>query len=536
MKRSILFGFLLSFSLPIVCQTAEEEINAILKAKPIDCVKFIPKEKDDVIAFATVFNLAVFENPEKLKELNSKVILKIELVYTTYAEKIDFDQHALNKKRLKTLFALAPNTFKQPGIEWRLMAQSGCTSAEAGKDFFHGVVITFRDDGSKIKRAIELAFMKEVTEGTVPAHAYDAYVKNETKFYSLDSSGAVKVSKEPKTILPEFPGGERARIDYFAKKIKYPENGTAKESIPVNFIIDKEGKITKIGFPGGELSPYAKEVKRFLNAMPNWKPGKVDGKLTECMVTTTIDFMDRGSIVASPLEIYAANSAQFAEKEKAFDYMAVKASSASKTVSYALSKGNYTSAVIVCDITGSMAPYTAQMLEFIGASLESKDTNFVGIVLFNDGDSKTDKNKTTGKVGGIYSFVPKNREELGERIFDAMQKGNGGDLPENNIEAVLEAEKFFPQSKRIVMIADNFATPRDMELLPKVTKPIHVIVCGSAYELNEAYLDIAFRTKGSVFFNNQTIKDIHLFEEGGTVSVGKHNYVLTKGRFRQKRV
>ena len=135
MKNSFTFLFLVLSNFGF-SQTADEEIEAILKLKPIEVTKYNFKEKEDVVAYATVFNSANFENPIKIKELNNKVILKIELIYTTYTEKADFDQHGLNKKRLKTLFTLAPNTFKQPGIDWKLMAQTGCKSPDEGKGYF----------------------------------------------------------------------------------------------------------------------------------------------------------------------------------------------------------------------------------------------------------------------------------------------------------------------------------------------------------------------------------------------------------------
>lgn len=534
MKNIFTFLFLLINSFGFA-QTADEEIEAILKLKPIEVVKYNFKEKEDIVAYATIFNSANFEDPVKIKELNNKVIIRIELIYTTYSEKADFDQHGLNKKRLKTLFTLAPNTFKQPGIDWKLMAQTGCKSPNEGKDYFHGVLITFRDDVSAVKAAMEQAYMRDVFEGKVPSHAYKEYMTREAKYYSTDSTGKVIVSKEPKTILPQFPGGERVRIDYFTKNLKQPSGGTSPEIVRVNFIVDKNGKVGKIGFPRGQDSPYAQEVKRFIQSMPDWKPGKLDGKETDCMVSMSIDFNGRGSIIPSPLEIYAANTAEYAKKEKEFDYMAVAAKSASKTVSYALGKVEYPSAVIVCDVTGSMAPYTAQMLEFISKAILDKDTSFLGVVVFNDGDNRSDKSKSVGKTGGVYEASTTNSEEVFETIMKGMTKGCGGDLPENNLEAVLQAEKSFPNCKSIVMIADNIATPRDMSLLSKVTTPIHVIVCGNTPELNEVYLDIAYQTKGSVFFNNQTIKDIHLFEEGGSVAVGKYMYVLVKGKFKQKR-
>ena len=58
----------------------------------------------------------------------------------------------------------------------------------------------------------------------------------------------------------------------------------------------------------------------------------------------------------------------------------------------------------------------------------------------------------------------------------------------------------------IVMIADNWSTPRDLNLLTKINKPIKIILCGTEYGVNSIYLDVAHQTGGSVHTIEQDIQ------------------------------
>ncbi len=508
------------------------EIERILSIQPREIEKYTAQSKVGLIQLETAFNNAIYTNLTDLKSLNEKVILKVELIYTTYRKSESFDQHGLNRKRLNALFTAAPNVMKQAGINWVLTAQTGCTSAEMGTEFFHGLVITYREKPSKSITEIEKRFLKEVASGTIKPHVYDSYLKNELKKEKADSIEEAKI--DPVIKLPEFVLGERARIDFFTKNLRYPSTGDkVAERVDVQMVIDKTGKISGISFPGTlSTSPYHEEVLRFIQTMPNWRPGTVDNKPVDCMVQFSVDFMSRGSIIPSPLEVYALDSpSKTSEKRTSVDYSKIKPQPNSNSVEQTLAKNDWKNAVLVCDATGSMAQYNAQVMVFLEKAIAKKDSSYTSIVFFNDGDNALDRNKKTGKVGGIYPFSPTTSESILEKLLAVMEAGNGGDLEENNIEALIKTEQLFPNCKSIVMIADNFATPRDMSLLNQLKKPVHVIVCGASPILNENYLTIAYVTKGSVHFNNKDITNIHTFEEGATVQVGKETFVLKKEKF-----
>lgn len=514
-------------------QTTDQLIERIIKIPPRSVAKYEARPKDHVIYLQTAFNNAVYSDPQSLQSLKGKVILKVELIYTTYRKSETFDQHGLNRKRLRSLMNVAPQLITQPSIEWVLYGQTGCTSAELGKEFFHGVAITYREPESESLRDTELEFLKAVADGSVPAHAYEAYMRREFKG---DTTGTAAASVPPKVKLPQFVGGERARIDYFSRNLKYPTSSerNSKEQVVVQFVIDKEGKIQHVSLPGtGSPTPYHEEVLRFVRSMPNWVPGSINDKKIDCMVTFSVDFLDRGSIVPSPLEIYAMDGETIPDAPK-FDYSRIKPSPQGKFVSETLAKNTWKHTVLVCDVTGSMAPYNAQVLDYLRNQFTKKDTSIVRYIFFNDGDNRKDITKRTGHVGGIYSEKAATLDEVITLMSKAMRAGTGGDLPENVVEALLRAESDCTYCESTVLIADNMASPRDMSLMIDLKKPVHIIVCGTSPVLNADYLNLARITKGTLHFNNKDYTNLHTYEEGATVQVGKEIFVMKSGRFVRK--
>jgi hypothetical protein len=117
-----------------------------------------------------------------------------------------------------------------------------------------------------------------------------------------------------------------------------------------------------------------------------------------------------------------------------------------------------------------------------------------------------------------------------------MQKGHGGDAPENNIEALLVGMSKCLDCENIVMIADNWADVRDIPLLSQVKKPVKIIICGAKNSsVNSEYLQIARATKGSIHTLDKDIYDLHKLNEGQSIKIGKHIYKLQNGIFIQVR-
>lgn len=508
-----------------------EKINEIIALKPRIIAKYELKQRPKQLVLETQFNNAIFKMDTKSNPLLDKVILKVELIYTSYAKNENFVQHALNRKRIQALFNLNPICATQEGVEWVLWSQSGCNSAEQGSEFFHGFVITYRDAPNEKLTVIETNFIKDVASGTMKSYAYHAYEKVEsTKF---EKSG--EIEREPEIVLPKYPYGENQRIAYFQNHLKFPKHESNTGKMNVQFTIEKDGKLTNITFPGSPGSnAYTEELTQFVKNMPAWIPGKVNGEAAPCVVQFSVSYMTYGTVVPSPLEIFAVGVKPKSSSLPGLDYSKIKPNLEANLVSKVLSKVDLKNKLIVADVTGSMAPYNAQIIEVIRSNRNEKKPIPSSFVFFNDGNNMDNKYKKVGLVGGIYSTRSLELDSVVSTMLLAMNSGNGGDLEENNLEAVIQGLKAFPESEEVVMIADNFASPRDMILIGQVAVPIHVIVCGGKI-LNDDYLNIAYQTKGSLSFNGFTYSNLHTLDEGAIVTVGASSFILKNGKFKYKR-
>ncbi len=203
------------------------------------------------------------------------------------------------------------------------------------------------------------------------------------------------------------------------------------------------------------------------------------------------------------------------------------------TVIAALSRNKqWKDMLIVCDMTGSMSPYSAQLLVWF--QLKMKDKRVRQVVFFNDGDNKTESAKVVGKIGGIYMAKANTYEEILTAAQTTIKNGGGGDAPENNCEAVLRGIDSVPQAKDIILIADNLANIKDISLLEQIKVPVHVVLCGTEYyPLNPQYLTLARVTGGSVHTMKQDLNDLAKLNEGETVKVGNATYQVVGGQFIQ---
>ena len=91
-------------------------------------------------------------------------------------------------------------------------------------------------------------------------------------------------SNEPLTIvevMPLFPGGEEKLFKYLSTQVKYPEealeNGI-QGVVYVAFVVEKDGRINEVKLLRGIGSGCDEEAVRVVKSMPNWTPGKQNGK------------------------------------------------------------------------------------------------------------------------------------------------------------------------------------------------------------------------------------------------------------------
>jgi hypothetical protein len=81
------------------------------------------------------------------------------------------------------------------------------------------------------------------------------------------------------------------------------------------------------------------------------------------------------------------------------------------------------------------------------------------------------------------------------------------------------------------MIADNYATPRDLSLWSKISIPIHIILCGTSGGVNTSYLNLALKTKGSLHTTEKDLNFTVTPSEGKKITIGSESFVILDGKF-----
>jgi hypothetical protein len=179
---------------------------------------------------------------------------------------------------------------------------------------------------------------------------------------------------------------------------------------------------------------------------------------------------------------------------------------------------------LVIDWTGSMYGYGAEAI--LWHAINEERSGIEQVFFFNDGDNKKNRKKVPGYTGGIYQVSAKPASKALKYFQKVKQKGNGGDSPENDIEALITAISKAPDAKEIILIADNMSCIRDFSLLSCINRPVRIILCGTQRGINHQYLNVAYATNGSLHTKSS---DFDMVELGGmnVIEINGVNYTPT---------
>jgi len=81
-------------------------------------------------------------------------------------------------------------------------------------------------------------------------------------------------------IMPEFPGGDLARMEFLRQNVRYPTKARRagiQGTVWIEFIVGKTGKIEDAYILRGISPECDEEALRVVNQMPPWNPGKQRG-------------------------------------------------------------------------------------------------------------------------------------------------------------------------------------------------------------------------------------------------------------------
>ena len=99
-------------------------------------------------------------------------------------------------------------------------------------------------------------------------------------------------------IEPSFPGGELELQIFFAENLKFPVDCLDSNfygRIEMKFIVEKDGSISNVEINEKKLGcvQLALETERFLNLMPKWIPGEVQGVKKRVLVKLPLNISFR---------------------------------------------------------------------------------------------------------------------------------------------------------------------------------------------------------------------------------------------------
>ncbi|MBI4931621.1 MAG: energy transducer TonB [Bacteroidetes bacterium] len=99
--------------------------------------------------------------------------------------------------------------------------------------------------------------------------------------------------------MPRFPGGDDELYHFLRNNLHIPEDvksyGNINEKVGVVFVIDKEGQITDIVLHknGCKYSQLNNEATRVVKKMPQWEPGRQNGKPVKVRMILPVRFVSK---------------------------------------------------------------------------------------------------------------------------------------------------------------------------------------------------------------------------------------------------
>lgn len=185
---------------------------------------------------------------------------------------------------------------------------------------------------------------------------------------------------------------------------------------------------------------------------------------------------------------------------------------------------------IIANIDCSMYPYIDQLLVWNYTDKTEQQHNrywlFNG---FNNAHEKLD----THSRRGIFEVTQNDVKGFFTTIDKIVNFRCGRNRLENVVEALILGAEGKTNAEDLLFIADNYSDVSDLHKLNELKAPVHVLLTASEYGINENYLEIAYRTKGSIHTNNIDINWNRLkkLEDGEVLKIGKFQYRFFKGKF-----
>jgi protein TonB len=93
--------------------------------------------------------------------------------------------------------------------------------------------------------------------------------------------------------MPEYPGGVVEMMKFLQRNIQYPANAAKNEvegRVILQFVVEKDGQIGDVKVVRSVDPELDAEAMRVVKSMPNFIPGRQDGKPVAVLYTIPISF------------------------------------------------------------------------------------------------------------------------------------------------------------------------------------------------------------------------------------------------------
>jgi hypothetical protein len=201
--------------------------------------------------------------------------------------------------------------------------------------------------------------------------------------------------------------------------------------------------------------------------------------------------------------------------------------------------------VVVYDWTTAMHRHAVEAANWIRSNIDNPA--ILGYVFFTDTDIDGLPVARSGKAGAMYVTNTRDVEKLLEIMMRAARYGMANhDWEQNDLEAVLYAQEHFPEAEEIVLVADNKSSLRNLKLIKKINRPVHVFLCGTTFvrpsqpdydflPIKPDYLKLVNNTKGSMHVIENPRTNIAAPTEETLTINGKH-YRFSRGDQRWEKI
>ncbi|MDF7814398.1 hypothetical protein [Hymenobacter sp. YC55] len=480
--------------------------------------------------------------------LTDRHIVRVDLVYTAFRLNPTFNQRQLNLSRIRNLAAGVPGLLQDESVTWTLVEQTGCNSPAACQPFFHGFVVyvarhataaTSRADLDSLTRKLRLLEKKHPKASKKAQGKKVACNLPTTRFSNRQMARRLRrlyhcSQRDAQLVKFEL----RVAANGTIQTVKVQPTGKPLCTTELEEAIRKS-VVFSSGFPiNRKMFPFIAKGAIRLPIGPFQLLGEADMGFTNFALPDSAARLYR--VFLKKKNKQHKNDYCEARITKKGELLAAADTAADElalppdanVVTRVMQRHpEWSKEVVVTDVTGSMFPYTYDLLAWLQLSALEDEKTFV---FFNDGNDQPDKDKRVGKTGGLYHVKTDSYEAIKSKLIETMKAGGGGDAPENDAEALLYAQQLTaaPDSTDLILIADNYTFPRDAKLLKNTTAHVRIILCGVHDYINPKYLALARKHNFSLHTIEGDIENLSKLLEGETITIQGQQYLVTKDGFK----